>query len=83
MRGADLPVHDLNALAFEADHPGGLAGPRFAAALARQAGVRTLVITHHGPWMDGEDRPQRLLDEIRAESGGELLRGEDLMAFTL
>ena len=38
--------------------------------------------THHGPWIDGEDRPQRLLDEIRAESGGEVLRGEDLMAFT-
>jgi ribonuclease Z len=82
-RGADLLVHYLNAFAFEANHPGGLAGPRFAAALAREAGVKTLVTTHHGPWIDGEDRPQRLLAEIRAAFGGEVVWGQDLMAFTL
>lgn len=82
-RGADLLVHYLNVFAFEARHPGGFAGPRFAAALARDAGVKTLVTTHHGPWIDGEGRPERMLAEIRAGFAGEVVWGEDLMAFTL
>jgi ribonuclease Z len=80
---ADLLVHYLNAFAFEADHPGGLAGPRFAAALARDAQVGTLVTTHHGPWIDGGGRPEKLLGEIRAACSARVVWGEDLMAFDL
>lgn len=82
-RGADLLVHYLNAFAFEADHPGGLAGPRFAAALARDAQVKTMVTTHHGPWIDGGGRPEKLLAEIRAACPARVVWGEDLMAFEL
>jgi len=80
-RGADLLVHYLNAFAFEADHPGGLAGPRFAAALARDAQVKTLVTTHHGPWIDGGGRPEKLLGEIGAACSARVIWGEDLMTF--
>lgn len=82
-QGADLLVHYLNAFAFEARHPGGLAGPRFAAELARNAGVKTLVTTHHGPWIDSEGRPEQLLAEIRQGFAGRVVWGEDLMAFDL
>jgi ribonuclease BN (tRNA processing enzyme) len=81
--GADLLVHYLNAFAFEARHPGGLAGPRFAAALARDAAVKTMVTTHHGPWIDSNGMPERLLAEIRETYAGQVVWGEDLMSFTL
>jgi len=80
---ADLLVHYLNAFAFEARHPGGLAGPRFAAALARDAAVKTMVTTHHGPWIDSDGMPERLLAEIRETYPGAVVWGEDLMSFTL
>jgi len=82
-RGADLLVHYLNAFAFEARHPGGLAGPRFAAALARDAAVKTLVTTHHGPWIDSGGMPERILAEIATIYAGRVVWGEDLMSFEL
>ncbi len=82
-RGADLLVHYLNAFAFEARHPGGLAGPRFAAQLVKDANVKKLVTTHHGPWIDSGGMPAKLPAEIREACGIEVVWGEDLMSFTL
>lgn len=81
-KGADVLVHYLNAFAFEAEAPGGLAGPRFVARLARDAGVRTLVTTHHGPWIDTPEVRERVIAEIRAAYDGQVVWGEDLMSFT-
>lgn len=81
-KGADVLVHYLNAFAFEAEAPGGLAGPRFVARLARDAGVRTLVTTHHGPWIDTPEVRERVIAEIRAAYDGQVVWGEDLMLFT-
>jgi len=82
-RGADLLVHYLNAFAFEARHPGGLAGPRFAAQLARDAGVGMLVTTHHGPWIDSGGLPEKILAEISETYTGRTVWSEDLMSFDL
>lgn len=82
-RGADVLVHYLNAFAFEAHKPEGFAGPRFAAALAREAGVETLVTTHHGPWIDSNGVRERIIAEIGALYPGRFVWGEDLMSFAL
>lgn len=80
---ADLLVHYLNAFAAEEKMPGGLAGPGFVARLAKDAGVRKLVTTHHGPWIDTPAVRERVLAEIGAMYTGQLVWGEDLMCFEL
>lgn len=82
-QGADLLVHYLNAFAFEDRVPGGLAGPRFVARLAKEAGIKTLVTTHHGPWIDTPEVRERVLAEIGRIYAGKVIWGEDLMSFTL
>jgi len=82
-QGADLLVHYLNAFAFEAKAPGGLAGPRFVARLAKEAGVKTLVTSHHGPWIDTDDVRAQVLAEIGTVYRGRVVWGEDLMEFEL
>lgn len=82
-RGADLLVHYLNAFAFEDKAPGGLAGPRFVARLANEAGIGKLVTTHHGPWIDTPDVRERVLADIGAVYKGQVVWGEDLMSFLL
>jgi hypothetical protein len=42
-----------------------------------------LVTTHHGPWIDSNGMPERLLAEIRETYMGQVVWGEDLMSFTL
>lgn len=83
VQGADLLVHYLNAFAFEARKASGFAGPRFAAELARDAGVRTLVTSHHGPWIDTDGTRERMIADIGAIYSGRIVWGEDLMSFTL
>lgn len=80
-RDCDVLVHYLNAFAFEAEEPGGLAGPRYAGKLAQAAGVKKLVTTHHGPWIDSGERPAAVIAELRRHYAGEVVWGEDLMVF--
>lgn len=82
-QGADLLVHYLNAFAFEDKAPGGLAGPKFVAGLARDSGIKTLVTTHHGPWIDTSEVRERVLREIAEVYAGQVIWGEDLMSFEL
>lgn len=82
-RDADLLVHYLNAFPFEAKQPGGFAGPRLVAALARDAGVKTLVTSHHGPYIDSDGVRERVIAEIAQTFQGRLVWGEDLMRFEL
>lgn len=83
VQGADLLVHYLNAFATEDRMPGGLAGPRFVARLARDAGIKTLVTTHHGSWIDTSEVRERVLAEIGGLYPGKVIWGEDLMSFEL
>lgn len=78
---ADLLVHYLNAFAAEGRAPGGIAGPRFVARLAKDAGIGTLVTTHHGPWIDTPGVRERVLAEIGRLYAGKVIWGEDLMSF--
>lgn len=82
-RDADLLVHYLNAFAFEAAQPGGFAGPRFVGTVAREARVKKLVTSHHGPYIDTEGVRGRCMAEIAALYPGPLVWGEDLMSFAL
>lgn len=82
-QGADLLVHYLNAFAYEAKATGGLAGPRFVARLAREADVKILATTHHGPWIDTAEVRERVISEIAEVYSGQVVWGEDLMSFTL
>ena len=59
VQDADVLVHYFNAFAFEA-RKGEFAGPRFAGELARDANVKTLVTTHHGPWIDADGTRERM-----------------------
>lgn len=81
--GADLLVHYLNAFEFEVKQHGGFAGPKFVAQLAKDAGVKTLVTSHHGPWIDSDRMRERVIAEIGAIFGGRIVWGEDLMSFAL
>lgn len=80
-RGADLLVHYLNAFAFEEKQ--GFAGPRFAGTVARDAGVKKLVTSHHGPFIDSDGVRERVLAGIAAVYAGPVVWGEDLMQFEL
>ena len=51
-READVMVHYLNAFSFDVTTSGGKTKQQAVAELARDAGVKTLVTTHHGPAID-------------------------------
>jgi len=82
-RDADLLVHYLNAFPFEATGPGGFAGARLVARLARDAGAKTLVTSHHGGFIDRDGVRERVIAELAAVFPGRLVWGEDLMSFAL
>ncbi|GEP39387.1 MBL fold metallo-hydrolase [Nocardioides psychrotolerans] len=73
-RDADVMIHDAQHRA--AQFPGvdflGHASAEYAVELAREAGVRTLVLFHHAP-----DRTDDQVDEILADA--RLLAGDDLV----
>lgn len=82
--GTDILVHYMNGVAVvstEADAPPAGIMPALAGELAQKAGVKTLVTTHHGPQMDGEETRRQTLDAIRATFSGRVVWGEDLMSF--
>ena len=82
VQDADVLVHYFNAFAFEA-RKGEFAGPRFAGELARDANVKTLVTTHHGPWIDADGTRERMIADLGAIFSGRIVCGEDLMSFSL
>jgi ribonuclease BN (tRNA processing enzyme) len=83
VQDADILVHYLNAFAFEARKASGFAGPRFAGELARDARVKMLVTTHHGPWIDSDGTRERMIADVGAIYSGRIVWGEDLMSFEL
>lgn len=76
-QGVDLFVCDC---AFpDGSYTAGHLTPGLAAAAAREAGVRTLCLTHFYPECDGHD----LRAQARARFAGEVVLAADLMSFTL
>jgi ribonuclease BN (tRNA processing enzyme) len=82
-RDADLLVHYLNAFAFEEKQPGGFSGPKFVGMVARDARVKQLVTSHHGPYIDADGVRERVIAGIAAIYPGPVVWGEDLMTFDL
>lgn len=82
-RDADILVHYLNGFDFEAPEPGVMTRQQVAAVLARDAGVKTLVTTHHGPQIDRDGTRERVIADIAEIFKGRLIWGQDLMRFEL
>jgi ribonuclease Z len=81
-RGADLLLHmcgnfddpiEFNGQSYPVSTPKG------AAMVAREAGVKTLVLTHLGPAFDEPEKLQKALEEARSIFAGTVIFGEDLM----
>jgi ribonuclease BN (tRNA processing enzyme) len=53
------------------------------ADLARQAGVKTLVLTHIPPDLDAPDTRERILSDVRQVFDGRVVWGEDLLELTV
>jgi ribonuclease BN (tRNA processing enzyme) len=82
-RDADVLVHYLNAFDFDRTETGMLSKQQVVAVLARDAGVKTLVTTHHGPATDRDGVRERVIADIGEIFKGRLIWGEDLMSFEL
>ena len=80
---ADLLVHYLNGFDFEQPGQGVLTRQQVAATLARDARVKTLVTTHHGPAIDRDGVRERVIADIAEIYKGRLIWGQDLMTFEL
>jgi ribonuclease Z len=80
---ADVLVHYLNGFDFERTAVGVPSKQQVVAALARDAGVKTLVTTHHGPAIDRDGVRERVIADIGEIFKGRLVWGEDLMTFEL
>ncbi|MCC7486431.1 MAG: MBL fold metallo-hydrolase [Burkholderiales bacterium] len=82
-RDADVLVHYLNGFDFELSEPGALSSQQVVATLARDAGVKTLVTTHHGPAIDRDGVRERVIAGLAEIYKGRLVWGQDLMTFEL
>ncbi len=82
-KDADLLVHYLNGFDFDMAAPGLLTRQQVAATLARDAGVKTLVTTHHGPAIDRDGVRERVIADLAEIYKGRLIWGQDLMTFEL
>ena len=73
-RGADVMIHDAQhrAAQFPEVEFLGHASPEYCVALAREAGVRTLVLFHHAPDRT-DDEVDEILADARALAGDELV----------
>ena len=84
---ADVFVHYLNSFDVSREETGGGAAEptqqHVVGELARDAGVKTLVTTHHGPTIDRDGIRERIIADIGAVYRGRLIWGEDLMAFDI
>lgn len=82
-KDADILVHYLNAFDFASVDSNVLSKQQVVATLARDAGVKTLVTTHHGPAIDRDGVRERVIADIAAIYKGRLIWGQDLMTFEL
>lgn len=82
-KDADVLVHYLNGFDFDRAETGVLSKQQVVAVLARDAGVKTLVTTHHGPTIDRDGVRERVIADIGEIFRGKLVWGEDLMTFEL
>jgi ribonuclease Z len=80
---ADVLVHYLNTFTFDGEDGVSKTKQQTVAELARDAAVRTLVTTHHGPAMDRDGVRERVLADMRAIFRGTVVWGEDLMEFQI
>jgi ribonuclease Z len=81
-RGADMLIcmcWDTDAAMEEEGLSRGMTGTPSAAALAAQAGVRTVVLTHIGPHLDSPSVRAEALREATAVFDGLIVFGEELM----
>lgn len=81
-RDADVLVHYLNGFTWDEDRPGVPKKQELVAMVARDAGVKTLVTTHHGPAIDADGVRERVIADICAIYHGKVIWGQDLMTFT-
>lgn len=82
-KDADLLVHYLNGFDFDLPGKSVMSRQQVAAVLARDAGAKTLVTTHHGPSIDKDGVRERVIADIAAIYPGRLIWGQDLMEFEL
>lgn len=82
-KDADILVHYLNGFDFDRTDTGILSKQQVVAVLARDAGVKTLVTTHHGPAIDRDGVRERVIADIGEIFKGRIVWGEDLMSFEL
>lgn len=85
-RGCDVLIHMNHHLSGTEPSPSYRAAcgnHRDNAAIARRAGVRTLVLTHLLPQLDEPGVRERVVQEIHQEFDGQVIWGEDLMRLTL
>lgn len=82
-KDADVLVHYLNGFDFDRTDSGVLSKQQVVAVLARDAGVKTLVTTHHGPAIDRDGVRERVIADIGEIFKGRIVWGEDLMTFSL
>ncbi len=61
----------------------GFCGTLDAAAMAKDAGVRRLVLTHQGPNLVGPGSPERAVADMAGIFTGEIVFGEEFMALDL
>lgn len=82
-KDADVLVHYLNGFDFDRADTGVMSKQQVVATLARDAGVKTLVTTHHGPAIDRDGVRERVIADICGIYKGRLIWGQDLMTFEL
>lgn len=85
-RGCDVLIHMNHHLSGTEPSPSYRAAcgnHRDNAAIARRAGVRTLLLTHLLPQLDEPGVRERVVQEIHQEFDGQVIWGEDLMRLTL
>jgi ribonuclease BN (tRNA processing enzyme) len=85
-RGCDVLIHMnhyFSGRELSAAYRQACGNHRDNAAAARDAGVRTLVLTHLSAEFDDAGVRERALAEIREIFDGEVVWGEDLMELTL
>ena len=59
----------------------GQCGTTGAADMAREAGVKKLVLSHMGPHVSSHGPLEKGIGDVRAIFGGEILFAEELLAF--
>lgn len=85
-RGADVLIqmnHSFSGMEPSAAFRAACGHHRGNAELARDAAVRTLILTHIPPDLDSPHTLERMTNEIREIYDGEVVWGEDLMEFAI